>query len=66
MILGVAFRAVERQFAAGHGDKRAVGTFDDLQIADHKAIVEGDGTESLQSFTGLIHQFDSNLGNFHA
>lgn len=42
----VVFRAAAaapgRHFAAGHGDKGPVGPFDDLQVPDHKGVVEGD------------------------
>src|SRR5690606_37232324 len=46
--------------------KRTTGTFDDLQIADHEAVIDGDRAEGLQSIVRVFHQLDANLGNLHA
>ena len=65
MVLAAALRAMGRQLAAGHGHERAVGAFDDLQVADHEAVVERDRAERLESLARLLHELDANLGDFH-
>jgi hypothetical protein len=65
MILAAALRAMGRQLAARHGHERAVSPFDDLQIANHEAIVERDRAERLESFPALFHQLDSHLSDLH-
>ena len=59
-------RAMRGEFAAGHRHKRAAGSFNDLQIADDKAIINGDRAEGLQPIVGVFHQLDADLGDFHA
>ncbi len=66
VVLRAAMGAVRRQFATGHRHKRTTGSFDDLQIANHEAIIDGDRAEGLQSIVGVFHQLDANLGDFHA
>ena len=65
MILAAALRTMGGQLAAGHGHERARGAFDDLQIADHKGVVERDRTKRLESLSRLIHELHANLGDFH-
>ena len=42
VVFTAALRAMGGQFAARHGHKRAIRSFDDLQIPNDKAIVKGD------------------------
>src|SRR5262249_17566888 len=65
MVLCPALWTVGSELAAGHGDERAAGAFDDFQVADDKTIVKRDRAERLQSLAGLFHQFDANFGDFH-
>ena len=41
------------------------GAFDDFQVPHHEGVVEGDRTESLESFSRFLHELDANLGDFH-
>lgn len=54
------------QLSAGHGHKWAMAPFNNLQIPDDKAIVEGDGAKGPKSVFGILHEFDPNLGNIHS
>ena len=65
VVLHAAARAMRRELATRHGDEGAAGPLDDFQIPHDKAIVERDGAERLQSFAGLLHEFDADLGDFH-
>jgi len=65
MILVVALGAMRRQFPTRHRDEGSVGPFDDFQVANHETIVEGNRTEALQTVVTIIHQFNSNFGDFH-
>lgn len=47
VILGVTARTVVGELARGHGNEVTVGSLDNLQIADHKVILEGDTAECL-------------------
>lgn len=47
----------------GHGDKEAAGAFDDLQIANHKTIVDGDGDVGFE--TVLVDGEDFHFGDDH-
>ena len=53
MILAAAAGTAIGQLAAGHGHERALGPFDDLQIADDEGIVERDRAEGLQAVSLL-------------
>jgi hypothetical protein len=66
VILVTATWAAIRQLSAWHGDKWTVAAFDNFQIADHEAVVEGDGAEGPQPIFGLFHQLDSNFSNVHS
>ena len=66
MVLVAALRAMRGQLAAGHGHERTIGAFDDLQVANHEAIVQRDRTECVQPLAGdLFHELDANFGDFH-
>ncbi len=65
MVLAAATGAVPCQFATGHRDERTVGAFDNLQVAYHEGIVEGDGAESSQPIAGIFHQLDADFGDLH-
>ena len=65
MILGPATPAASGHLATGHGDKGPIRPFDDLQISDHKTMVECDGAESPEAIFRFLHELDSNLGDFH-
>jgi hypothetical protein len=65
MILVTALSTACRHLSAGHGNKRSVHPFNDLQVANDKRMIDGDGTESSKTILGLFHQFDANLGDFH-
>lgn len=57
--------AVSGELAAGHRDKRAVRSVDDLQIPHHEATVDRDGAKCSQTILARFHQLDSNLRDFH-
>lgn len=66
MVLVAAPPAAIGQFTAGHCHKGAVTSLNDLQIADHKAIIESYRTEGPQTIFRFLHQFDSNFGDIHS
>jgi hypothetical protein len=51
--------------ATGHRNKRPIRALDDLQIPNHKSMVQGDRTESPKAILRGIHEFDSNLSYIH-
>ena len=53
-------------WATRHGDERAVAPFDNFQIADHKAMIKGDGTEGAEAILRFLHELDSNLSDVHS
>lgn len=65
MVFRPAAAAASGHLATRHRDKWTVGPFDDLQIADHKAMIERDGAEGTEAIFRFLHELDSNLGNFH-
>src|SRR5439155_12142278 len=65
MVLRAALMAMAGELAAGHGDEGPVGAVDDLEVADDKAVIEGDGAEALQSIVGVHHELDSDLSDLH-
>jgi hypothetical protein len=65
MILRTALMAMAGELAAGHRDEWAIGTVDDLQIADNEAIVERHGAKALQPIVGVHHELDADLSDFH-
>ncbi len=66
VVLRTALMAVRRESPARHGDKRTVGAADDLQVANHEAMIERDRAERLQALARIFHQLDANLGDFHS
>lgn len=50
-----AVRAVRHQFAARHGDERAAGAFNDLQVANDECVVERNGAKSLKAIIRPLH-----------
>src|SRR5690606_9313095 len=65
VILAAAAWTVGGELAAGHRDEWPVRAVDDFQIANDKAVVEGDRAECLQALAGLFHELDADLGDFH-
>ena len=65
MIFRTAFAAVASQLTAGHGDKRAIISLDNFQIANYESAVESDAAKAAQTIFWVLHQFDSNFGNLH-
>ena len=65
VILASAFRAVCRELSAGHCHERSVRTFNNLEVANDKTIIERDGTEALQAIVRIFHQFDAYFRDFH-
>ena len=65
MILAAALVAMGRQLAARHGHNGTGGALDDLQVADHEAVVEGNRAKGLETFSRLFHELDANLGDLH-
>jgi hypothetical protein len=55
MILGGAAWTPICEFAAWHRHKRTPCPLNDLQIANHEAMIECDRTERLQAIVGIIH-----------
>src|SRR5262249_27146252 len=57
------------QLAGGHGDEKALGSFNDLEVADDKHVIEGDATEGLQSLIAarvVFHELDADFSDLHS
>src|SRR5205814_6138404 len=65
VVLRAALVAVARKLAAGHSDEGPAGAVDDLQIANHEAVVKSYRAKALQPIVRVLHQLDSDLGYFH-
>src|SRR4029077_7634683 len=65
VILATAGGAAIGELAARHRHERALGAFDDLQIADDEAIVKRDRAEVLEPFVVVVHELDANFGDNH-
>ena len=65
VIFTAALRAMRGELTAGHGHERAVGAFDNLQVADNEAIVESNRTERLEALAAFFHQLDAHFSDFH-
>src|SRR5262245_47981231 len=66
MILAAALRTTVGQLAARHGHKRALGSFDDLQIANDEGIVERHRAEGLQTLVIVLDELDANFSDLHS
>ena len=68
MVLAAAAVAAIRQLAAGHGHERALGAFDDLQVADDEGVVERHRAEGLQALVLVVvfHELDTDFGDDHS
>jgi hypothetical protein len=53
------------KFAAWHGHKHSISSFDDFQVADDKGIVNRDGAERLQFVPEKIPELDADFCDFH-
>jgi hypothetical protein len=65
MILVAAAAASSGHLPARHCNKWTVGSFDDFQITDHETLIDRNRTEGAEPILGILHQLDSNLGDFH-
>ena len=54
------------ELSARHRDERAATAFNDFQVPDNKAVINGDRAESSQSVFRFFHQFDANLGDIQS
>jgi len=55
-----------QELAAGHRDEMAAGALDDLQVAHHEPVVEGDRAKGVKTlvFPALVKQLDADFGDF--
>ncbi len=65
MVFVATTTAASRHFSAGHGYEGTIRPFDNLQVSDDETMVDGDRTERSEPILRFLHQFDSNLGDFH-
>ena len=65
VIFTAALRAMRSELTAGHRHERAVGAFDNLQVADNETIIESNRTERLQALAPFFHQLDAHFSDFH-
>jgi hypothetical protein len=65
MILAAALRAVPGQLSAGHRHERTGGPSDGFQVTDDERVVERDRAKCLKSFSRFVHEFHTDLGDFH-
>src|SRR5438105_4696376 len=66
VVLAATAGAAVRQLAAGHGNERALGAFDDLEVADDEAIVKRDRAEGEEAFVVVFHELDPDFGDDHS
>jgi hypothetical protein len=66
VILAAASFAVVAHFSRRHCDKEAIGTLDDLDIANNELVVEGHRAEGLEPLILILDHFDSNFGDLHS
>ena len=52
-------------FTVGHGDKRTVGTVDNLDVVDNKAIVNSDGCDRFQFAVFFFYDANTYVSNVH-
>src|SRR5687767_4538020 len=65
VVLTAALWTMRGQLAARHGHKGTIGALDNLQVANDKTVVKGEGTESLETLARIFHELDAHLGDFH-
>lgn len=61
VILAPALRTVDRQLSRRHGHKQPIGPLDDLQVPNHKFIVERDAANRFEAITGILNQLYANI-----
>ena len=64
-VLPLAAWTAHHDLSAGHGDKRAGGAVDELQVANDETVIERYTAECLKPLYGFIDEFDANFCNFH-
>ena len=65
MVLLPAAIAVIGKFAGRHGQKQAVGSFDQLHVSDDERVVERQRAKSLESIVLPLNQIDAYLSELH-
>ena len=65
VVFFAAALAMVGQFARGHGQKKTVVAFDQLDVADDEGVVKGQRAERLESTADIQTQIDANFGEFH-
>ena len=66
LIFMLAAMAGTGELSARHRDECAATAFNDFQVPDNKAVIDGDRAESPQSVFRFFHQFDANLGDIQS
>lgn len=61
--MGDVFEFTVICLAAGHGNERSVGAFDDLYVVHDKAIVDRDGSNGFQLAVFLFNKSDPHVRN---
>ena len=64
-VFPLAAWTAHHDLSAGHGDKRAGRTVDELQVANDETVIERYTAKSLKPLYGFIDEFDANFCNFH-
>src|SRR5262249_10480457 len=67
-VLRATTGAAVGELPVGHGHRRAPGALDDLQVPDHKGVVEGHRAERLEALVlvAVIHELDPDFGDDHS
>src|SRR5262249_4030926 len=68
VVLAATLLAAVGQLAGRHGHERALGAFDDLQIAHDEGVVERDRAEGLQALVLAVvfHELNADFGDNHS
>ena len=66
IVLGGATHTLFHEFPAGHGNKVATLSLNDLEITNDELPIKRDRTECTQPVIKVRDQFDANFGNLHS
>src|SRR5262249_41570099 len=69
VVLRAAVRAAVGELPRRHRDEEALGALDDLQVADHEHVIEGDAAKGLQPLVAgrvVFHELDADFGDLHS
>jgi hypothetical protein len=65
MIFVAAARAVIAKLARRHGEEEALGTFDELDVADDESVIEGERAKRLETPGGVAAEVDADFSQLH-